>query len=294
MKELMNSENTHIHEEILLQKLESSLKNLRIADVEIFISAAHMNNLGKAALFHHLSQSAASTAIQRVEAAFGVELSSHEKRQFGLTRDGQILLPRMENWVRQLKNLIVSKNQVPIRVFTTHAIAQIAIPALLPVDKIDLKLMRPDDAYGAILNDEADLALVLDNSPWKGVVAAEVGKGYFQLYSKELNAPLKPVILPEDQMEVLSLKQSWRQVHGFNLPVKSKIPSWSLILNICSSSNEIGFLPDFLAKKSNLQPVLWQPAPSSYRVLAIYRGGSKELHERFEQLLIALRLAFSE
>ena len=294
MTKLMNiSDAAQILEDKLLQKLENSLKNLRIADVELFITAAHMKNLGKAALFHHLSQSAASTAIQRVESAFGVPLASHEKRQFGLTREGVILLPRMENWVRQLRDLIISKNDIPIRLFTTHAIAQIAIPVLLPIDNIHFKLMRPDDAYAAILNDDADLALVLDNYPWKGVISAEIGKGFFQLYSKDGNVPLKPVLLPEDQMEVLSLKQSWNQVHGYSLPVKSRIPSWSLIENICAASNEIGFLPDFLAKKSNLHPVLWQPAPSSYRILAIYRSGGTHLQKRFDELLRALKSVFS-
>ena len=69
-------------EEKVLQRIENSLKNLRIADLELFITAAHMKNLGKSALFHHLSQSAASTAIQRVESAFGISLCMHEKRQF--------------------------------------------------------------------------------------------------------------------------------------------------------------------------------------------------------------------
>ena len=92
MKELdLSIDTTQLPEEKLLQKLESSLKNLRIADVELFITAAHMKNLGKSASFHHLSQSATSTAIQRVEAAFGVSLCTHEKRQFRLTREGQIL-----------------------------------------------------------------------------------------------------------------------------------------------------------------------------------------------------------
>ena len=153
--------------------------------------------------------------------------------------------------------------------------------------------MRPDQAYAAILNDEADIALVFDNSPWKGVIAAEVGKGYFQLYSSDKEASLKPVLLPEDQMEVLSLQQSWLQVHGYSLPVKTRIPSWSLIANICSSSSEIGFLPDFLAKKFALHPVLWQPAASQYRVLAIYRNAGKHLQERFDALLRQLRTVFT-
>lgn len=289
----MGESSSLLLEEQLLQKMENSLKNLRVADVELFITAAQMKNLGKSALFHHLSQSATSTAIQRVEAAFGIPLCTHEKRQFRLTREGQILFPRLESWVKQLRDLIISKDQIPLRLVTTHAIAQIAVPAVLSIDNIEFKNMRPDHAYGAILHDEADIALVLDNAPWKGVVAAEVGKGYFQLYSRDKEASLKPVLLPEDQMEVLSLQQGWQQAHGYSLPVKTRIPSWSLIALICSESNEVGFLPEFLAKKFNLHPVLWQPAPSPYRVLAIYRNTGKHLQQRVDQLLLQLRSVFS-
>ena len=90
------------------EKIESTLKSLRIADVELFIGAALMKSLGKSATFHHLSQSAASAAIRRVEIAFGIPLCTHEKKQFRLTLEGQLLLPRIENWIEQLKNLITS------------------------------------------------------------------------------------------------------------------------------------------------------------------------------------------
>ena len=204
---IANNDKDHL----LQQKKETSLKNLRIADVELFITAAHMKNLGKAAAVHHLSQSAASTAIQRVEAAFSSPLSAHEKRQFCLTREEQILLPRLENWIDCLRGLVIAADQVPIRLVTTHAIAQIALPALLSIDPIEFKYMRLDHAYTALLHGEADIALVLDNAAWKDVVAIEIGRGSFQLYSSDPHAPIKPVLLPEDQMEVLSLQQSWRQ-----------------------------------------------------------------------------------
>ncbi len=286
-------ESTLLSEEMFLQKIESSLKNLRVADLEVFITAAHLKSLGQSASLHHLSQSAASSVIQRVETAFGIPLCTHEKRQFRLTREGQILFPRLENWVKQLRDLIISKDQIPIRLVTTHAIAQIAVPELLSIDYIDFKQMRPDHAYAAILHDEADIALVLDNAPWKNVIATEIGKGHFQLYSSDKDCPLKPVLLPEDQMEVLFLQQNWQQVHGYSLPVKSRIPSWSLIASICSNSKEVGFLPDFLAKKSHLHPVEWQPAPSEYRVLAIYRNTGQHMQDRFDLLTRTLRQVFT-
>lgn len=270
-------------------QIETTLKSLRIADVELFIGAALMKSLGKSANYHHLSQSAASAAVRRVETAFGLPLCTHEKRQFCLTPEGQLLLPRIEEWIKQLRSLVISQELAPLRLVTTHAIAQIAVPALLSVEKIDFKHLRPDHAYAAILRSEADIALVLDNAPWKGVIATEIGKGSFQLYSKKKKAPLQPVLLPEDQMEVLSLQQAWTQKYGSEIPVKSRIPSWSLIANICASSPEVGFLPDFLAAKFQLHPVKWQPKVFPYRVLAIYRGAHQE---RFEKLLEELRSVF--
>lgn len=271
----------------------NSLRHLRIADLDLFITAAHFKNLGKAASLHHLSQSAASAAIQRVEAAFGRPLCTHERRQFGLTKEGQLLLPRVENWVRHLRESVATQDPLPIRIVTTHAIARVSIPVILPIEVIELKLMRPDIAYGAILRDEADVALVLDNAPWEGVVATEVGKGCFQLYSTDIETKPGPVLLPEDQIEVLTLQQRWQQVYNEPLAIRARLPSWSLIADICLGSSEVGFLPDFLAQKSRLNPVSWQPMPSRYRILALYRSTGSAFQQRLDPLLRKWREAFA-
>lgn len=267
-----------------------SLKDLRIADLELFVSAAHFKNLGQAAKLHHLSQSAASTAIERVERAFGIALCTHERRQFRLTKEGQLFLPRAQIWLKDLKETVAADEKQPIRLATTHAIARVAVPAILPIETMELKLMRPDDAYGAVLRDEADVALVLDNAPWKGVTAVEVGKGKFQLFSAQKNISEKPVLLPEDQMEVLTLQQRWVELHHTPLPIKARLPSWSLIADICSTSQEVGFLPDFLAQMASLYPVKWQPPVSYYHLLALYRKSSHLFQKRIDELLSHLRL----
>ncbi len=272
--------------------LEKSLRNLRVADLELFISAGHMKNLGKAALIHNLSQSAASAAIQRVEAALETALCEHKKRRFDLTRKGQLLMPRLECWLKELQE-IISLDQIPVRFVTTHAIAQIAVPTLFSMGNIEFRHMRPDHAYASILRGEADVALVLDNAAWKGVISEEVGKGHFQLYSSNMDVPMTSVLLPEDSMEVLSLQQSWLQMHSSALTIKARIPSWSLIASICEGSSEVGFLPDFLAKTLHLHPVKWQPATSQYRVLAIYRNVGVEQQGCIDAILRKLRSAFT-
>lgn len=270
----------------------NSLRNLRVADLELFITAAHLKNLGKAASFHHLSQSAASSAIQRVEAAFARPLCTHEKRQFGLTKEGKALLPSAEQWLKQLRETVATQIPAPIRLATTHAIARVCIAPILAIESIELKLMRPDTAYAAVLRDEADIALVLDNAPWEGVIAAEVGKGSFQLYSKQESVVVSSVLLPEDQIEVLTLQQRFQQLYQQPLEIKARLPSWSLIADICSNSLEVGFLPDFLGLALHLKPVDWQPAPSHYRLLALYRNTGESLQKRLKPLLKSLQSIF--
>ena len=264
------------------------LSSLRIADLELFISASHLKNLSKAANLCNLSQSAASTAIQRVEYALGKRLCSHEKRNFSLTPEALAMLPILENWLRQLKSIVLSNKTFPIRFCTTHAIAQIVTADLLELGDIEFNFMRPDLAYESIINDKADIALVLDNSPWRGVVTAEISRGVFQLYSREKDTMKKPVLVPENQMEVLFLKQSFLQIYKRLLPVKATISSWSLIADICKTSYEVGFLPDFLAKKYDLHPVSWQPDTFQYRILAIHKR-IENLEDRFNLIIKRLK-----
>lgn len=263
---------------------DAALRSLRIGDLELFITAARLGNLGQAAVLHHLSQSAASTAIMRVEKSLGRNLCTHEKRQFGLTKEGKELLPRAEEWIKQLKQSVVLEELPFIRVATTHAIARVAIPPILPVAHIELKLMRPDKAYAAVLRDQADVAIVLDNATWEGVIISELGHGCFQLYSSVKDAHEKPVLLPEDQIEVLAFQQRWFQVYGHPLAIKARLPSWSLIADICSSSTEVGFLPDFLAQQVQLHPVEHQPTSLHYRILALHRHQGDVFQKRLNEL----------
>jgi DNA-binding transcriptional LysR family regulator len=266
--------------------MNNSLRHLKIADLELFISAAHLQNLGKAASAHYLSQSAASAAIKRVESAFGRALCHHEKKQFRLTQEGIQLLGNIEEWLQQFKDKIACDIPRVIRLATTQAIARVVIPQILKSEAVDLKLLRPDLAYAALIKDETDLVLVPDNSPWEDVITTEVHSGTFGLYSSQNNAPIAPVLLPENQIEVLCLMQRWEQTHNKPLEIKSRIPSWSLIADLCDCSTEIGFLPDFLANKSGLYSVPWQPENfPSYSILALHKPYGNNFQNRINSLI---------
>ncbi|MCH9613406.1 MAG: hypothetical protein SP1CHLAM54_04060 [Chlamydiia bacterium] len=245
------------------------LPNLRIPDVSLFLTAAKLESLGKAAKRHHLSQGAASSAIVRLEEALGISLTYHEKRKFRLTREGELIIPRLEEWLRQLESILSSKEKAPLRVVTTHGLAAAFVPELFKQGPIDLKLMRPDKAYAAVVSGEADQAIVLDNAPWEGVIAKEIGVGQFGLVAKKPPKVPCPVLLPEDQLEVLNLCQKYKAEKGAPLQIKARIPSWTLIADLCAHSDEVGFLPDFLFKRYGLRPVTWQSEMSHFRILSL-------------------------
>lgn len=247
----------------------SALGQLRLSDLELLISAAGFGSLSEAARRHCLSQSAASAAVQRVERAFGVPLCRHEKRRFRLTNEGAAILERAERWIQQLRTEVAVAGPGPIRLATTHAIARVILPNVIAHEAVELSVCRPDKAYEAVLRRDADLAFVPDNQAWRGVESEEVSAGFFQLYARKKVVRPVPILLPEDQMESLLLQERWEKQYGRAPEIKARLPSWSLIADICASGDEVGFLPDFLARKAGLKPQSWQPKPSPYRILAI-------------------------
>ena len=275
--------------------MNNALRHLKIADLELFVTAAHLQNLGKSAVLHSISQSAASAAIKRVELAFNRPLCHHEKKQFRLTPQGTQLLSNIEEWLQQFKEKIACNLPRAIRLATTRAIARVVIPRILQVEAIDLKLLRPDYAYAELLKNETDLVLVPDNSPWEEVIATEVHSGSFGLYSSKQDAPIGAVLLPENQIEVLCLMQHWENVHNNTpLEIKSRIPSWSLIADLCAGSTEIGFLPDFLANKLGLYPVTWQPKDfPNYRLLALHKPHANSFQNRINHLIALCQETFA-
>ena len=96
------------------------------------------------------------------------------------------------------------------------------------------------------------------------------------------------IFLPEEQMEVIALQQRWQQMYATPIPVKARLPSWSLIADMCAHSHEVGFLPDFLANRYGLFPVSRQPQTSPYRVLGLYLRSSLE-----QRILHLLQICFS-
>jgi DNA-binding transcriptional LysR family regulator len=70
--------------------------NLQIRDLSFFMKIAELGDLGRASEVLHISQSALSKCIDRLEEAYGAELFERAGRGIRLTGAGQLLWERSQ------------------------------------------------------------------------------------------------------------------------------------------------------------------------------------------------------
>lgn len=77
--------------------------NLRT--LQLFVAVAERLSISNAAIAMHISQSALSRQIQRLEEDLGVQLFERMGKRLSLTAEGQDLLPRVGHLLQQANGL---------------------------------------------------------------------------------------------------------------------------------------------------------------------------------------------
>src|SRR5580765_2980238 len=81
--------------------------NFDLADLRAFLSVADFGSFRGASENLHLSQSALSRRIDKLELALGVKLFSRTTRKVELTTVGRAFVPRAQNVMRELEDALV-------------------------------------------------------------------------------------------------------------------------------------------------------------------------------------------
>lgn len=265
--------------------------DLRISDLQIFYTAARLNGLGKSAIFHNISQSAASTAVQRVERSLKMNLCAHEKRIFELTPEGQNLLPKIKDFLEQARFLNLPENQ--FRVCMPYSIGSVCIPSLISMPEIHYLFERPDNGYAKILQNKAELAIVIDNYNWKDVLSSDVYFGFFSFFSKKTKiSSTDSFLISREDREVENLKENYFKKKKKHLPVSMNITSWSVIAKVCEFSDQIGFLPDFVGKRHKLNEIDLDLVKIPYTVKILHNDIRMQFKQTFETVVNELKESF--
>ncbi|MBN3751990.1 LysR family transcriptional regulator [Paraburkholderia sp. Tr-20389] len=149
--------------------------------ISIFVRAATLGNLRKAAVDQGISPQAASHAVMQLEKSLGVRLFHRTTRKLSLTEEGERLLQSVEPALATLSSAIDdarrAKDEVagPLRVSAPMALGRAVLwPAVLEFAALypDVQLdVRFDDHFTDLVSDRADVGFRGGSPPSGGAIA---------------------------------------------------------------------------------------------------------------------------
>ncbi|WP_332854483.1 LysR family transcriptional regulator [Duganella sp. S19_KUP01_CR8] len=266
---------------------------MNLSDLRVFVSAARRPSLGAAALELHLTPSAVSKALKRLEDSLGKPLFDRSAKQLVLNDSGQLLLARAQN-------LLALADQAKADLMGERAAvdSRIAGPAILlwrhgqmlsqalrayPEASLRMQAMFEDEALAALLRGDINAAIVTGDviegrgehwsDEWQvtplGSVTLHLVAG--QRHPLVTSLPPAP-LLEADTAQVLA--------HDFACPSRSlfcgvqrgarsdgwrddqlprKIRYWTddlqLLLALVKSGEALAYLPDFALADPELRRI---------------------------------------
>ena len=149
--------------------------------ISIFVRAATLGNLRKAAVDQGISPQAASHAVMQLEKSLGVRLFHRTTRKLSLTEEGERLLQSVEPALATLSSAIDdarrAKDEVagPLRVSAPMALGRAVLwqsvlefAALYPDVQLDVRF---DDHFTDLVSDRADVGFRGGSPPSGGAIA---------------------------------------------------------------------------------------------------------------------------
>src|SRR5688572_8255867 len=262
----------------------------RLKALEIFKSVVDKGSFVKGAEALDISCSAATRAVQELEASLGVRLLQRSSRRIGLTAVGRDVLQQTAELLARYRELEATSSLSASEAAGSVRLAapasygrQVLVPALAhfsmmyPRIQVDLRL---NDDGADLLDDEADLALCLGPQLRQTLIARRVCIAQLGLYAApsyvaRKGAPRHPAELSShDCLGGDGTGMHWELRHAATQEVQLAALSAALRSNspdaVTSAAIHgmgIALLPDLLAtdlvRQGRLQPVLpgWQAAP---------------------------------
>jgi DNA-binding transcriptional LysR family regulator len=146
---------------------------MNLETLKLFCDVVRSRSFSRGAALSAVSQSAASQAINQLEAEVGVQLIDRTRRPFILTAEGEVYYKGaceiLENYESLMANVQAIGQEIRgvVRVSAIysvglHDMAQCVqgFMSQFPRAKVRLTYQRPAEIYEAVLNDEADLGIV--------------------------------------------------------------------------------------------------------------------------------------
>ncbi|MGH7353661.1 MAG: LysR family transcriptional regulator [Candidatus Rokuibacteriota bacterium] len=146
---------------------------MHLETLALYCDVIRQRSFSRGAEQCHVSQSAASQAVQQLESVLGVELIDRSKRPFAVTPEGQAIYESaralLEQWEKAKTGVAAVKARVggTVRVAAIYSVGlhDVSRPmqqfmSLYPAARVELECLHPHKVVEAVVSGEADLGLM--------------------------------------------------------------------------------------------------------------------------------------
>lgn len=269
-----------------MNQLHSNLINLKY-----FFDVVKTGSFGESAKHNHVSQSAISQGIAKLEKMLQCELFSHQPGRCKVTEKGLQLFEGAQEIfqiLQRIENSVTEKEGGSITFGCTHSFAIGLLPECLkqanssfPRLKINFRLGHYYDIKEWLKKGIIDFGILLDNDDLSLFDCQQIYEGYFRLYTakKQKDISSQGFLLDSDERrETNFLKQQYLKKYKQELPVLMEISSWEVIANLTEAGLGIGLFPDYVARKreNRLKVVFPDLKPIPYTIYAIFKKNKSQ------------------
>lgn len=258
---------------------------LNLFHLKYFLDAVKLESVSASAEINHVSQSAISQAINKLEEELGCQLLNHQPKRFKVTDEGKKLYESSKEVFQAIQKAEESfSTEVPqsIKFACTHSFAVTFLPDLLktckkhlPQVQLNCRLEHANTIIDWVKKGILDFGILLDNIDLSPFECEEIYRGEYRLYvAKKCKdaSDLSFMLDSEERIETNLLKKAYKKRYGKELPVFIEMSSWEVIADLAEKGLGIGFFPDYVAsnRKETLKLYSEEIVNIPYRIYALF------------------------
>lgn len=215
---------------------------MNIEALEYFKKIAEVKSISKVSLRSHISQSALSQMIQKLEDSIGYNLFSRSNKGVELTKMGEVVYEYADNILKTYQKMqneltCLENNQCHVIINSTWAISNYSIPCLLvevkkqhPNFNYELRSNRSEDIISNVENNLVDFGIIYGNPNSDQLKSVHFGnEGIVLVANKDFEIPEKITVNELLNYNLINFKQGC-----YNTDVRESITKYFSNFNTSS------------------------------------------------------------
>lgn len=268
--------------------------SINLLHLKFFCDAVAYESISEAAKMNFVSPSAASQAIAKLEAIFGVQLFFHNRQKLQVTEQGMVVYEQARLIFKTVQNTFEKVNQTKetfsgtLRFVTTKSLGMSFIAPIYKKIRKNVPLLDFKFRMGglnlirnALRRDEAEFAIVVFDNTFEEFAKHPLKKGKLHLYQAQGSASDlidQGVFIDEYKGMYIKELEDYLGSRGHKNPIQDAIAGWELVARFTELNVGVGFFPDYLISNNRFPNIERHPLALpdfSYEICAIYNKGVK-------------------